>query len=221
MDPDSRLRQIVFVARHYRGLKAGVARALWAPLVFALGVIEYLRPLSGIPGLVFGLANILGVSALGIWMWLRVGRWMDRRFGRVQASSQDALLQPWGATFWIAAYWMASVADDYALAGPGLPSAKFLVIAAGAAWCLVRRWPYAIHYLPVAAVALVAALQFPGQRDAEAFDAWVMTAFSTSLLAWTAAGLIDLVILLRALPRPAGEMADAATTSRSAHADTL
>lgn len=122
---------------------------------------------------------------------------MDRRFGRVRFGKP--LQQIWGSNLWMFGYFAASYLDDSYATGAGLPSAKFLVIAAGGFWCCVRRWPYSVHYLLPAAIALGAAIRFAELRGEEAIELWEMKAFTATLLAWTAAGLIDLALLFKAL----------------------
>ena len=191
-----RLRRIAFVTRHYSAFRGGVTRALWAPLLLVVGIIELFRPFSGLPGVIFGFSNIFGVAAVGIWLGIRLNRWMDRRFGRVQSASP--LKQGLVINLWMFLYLGAHLFDDrYTL---GLPSAKFLVIAGAALWFSLRRWPYSLHYLVPAAIAIGFAIPFAGLRGEEAIDLWEFQAFGSTLLAWTAAGLIDLALLFRALP---------------------
>lgn len=77
---------------------------------------------------------------------------------------------------------------------------KFLFIAAIAFWCCVRLWPYSSHYAVLTVVTFAIALPFATLTSEAAFESWEIKAFLTVLLGWTAAGLIDLVLLFRALP---------------------
>ena len=91
----ARLRRISFVTEHYPTLRGGVTRAIFVPVLLAVGaleyLLEYLDPSRSVIGLSFVLANIFGCAALGIVLWLRSRKWMDRRFGRVLSGT--SLLQ--------------------------------------------------------------------------------------------------------------------------------
>lgn len=153
---------------------------------------------------------VFSQSRRSIWLWIRTNRWMDRRFGRVR--SDNPLLGGVGSLLWIYAYLGASFVDDHYAGGAGLPSAKFLVVAAGGLWYCVRRWPYSVHYLVPAAIALGFAIRFAPLRGEAAIEQWEIRAFVATLFSWTAAGLIDLALLFKVLPpRPAekGTTADA------------
>ncbi len=204
---DARLRRISFVTEHYGALRGGVTRALAGPIITLVGalqlLIEYIDPPKVI-GLIFGLANIFGFAALVIVLWLRSRRWLDRRFGRVGSGSP--LLTSWGILSSQVGYFVASRLDDTYGPGNGIPSIQFLFIAAVALWCCVRLWPRSVHYLVVAAVSVGIALPFATLSGEQAVDAWELRGFVAVLLAWTAAGLIDLAILFNVLPRcPAEE----------------
>ena len=70
-------------------------------------------------------------------------------------------------------------------------------------WFCVRLWPRSLHYLVPTVVALGFALHYATLRGEQAIDAWELIAYATILLAWTAAGLIDLAMLFKFLPRHA------------------
>lgn len=93
------MRRIAFVTSHYGALRAGVTRAILAPLLMVVGglqfLLEYLDPSRTLVGLIVGLANIFGMAALSLALWRRSRRWMDRRFGRVLSGApllQSAVL---------------------------------------------------------------------------------------------------------------------------------
>ena len=204
---EARLRRIGFVTRHYGALRAGVSRAVAVPMIGAVGalqmLLEYIDPPKVI-GLILGLANIFGFAALTIVAWLWSKRWLDRRFGRVQSSSP--LLTLAGIVFCQVSYLAASRMDDSYGAGVGLPSFKFLLIAAVATWCAARLWPYSMHYLLVGACAAGMAMPYATLVSEQAVDLWELRAFAAVLVAWAAAGLIDLAIISKVLSgRSAGE----------------
>jgi len=100
--------------------------------------------------------------------------------------------------------------DDVYEAGSGFPSARFLFVAVVGLWFCVRLWPHSLHYLAPTIVAVGFALPSATLSGEHATDFWELKAYGTSLLAWTAAGIIDLMMLLKALPqRPQEEAADA------------
>jgi hypothetical protein len=202
---DPGLRRISLVTRRYGDLRGGVTRATWAPCILAIGTVEYFSVHRGLWGAIFGLLNIFSWSALGIGLWLVARKWMDRRFGLVQSDSP--VLEVWIFNLWFFGYFAASFFDDHYAGGAAMPSARFLVIAAGGLWCCARVWPYSLHYLVPAVIALGFAIQFAALSSEQAIELWEIRAFGSTLLAWTAAGLIDLALLFKALPHRPEEAA--------------
>ena len=195
------LQRIAFVTSHYATLRGGVTRAIFAPLLLAVGalqfLLEYLDPSRSLTGLILGLANIFGFAALGIVLWLRSRRWMDRRFGRVLVSAP--LVRSAAIVACQIGYAVVSRVDDSY--GPGLPSAKFMFIAAVALWCCVRLWPYSVHYGLLTLVTIGFALPFATLATDAAVELWEIRAFVTTILGWMVAGLIDLAMLFKAMPQ--------------------
>ncbi len=180
-------------------LRGGVARAIWAPCILAGGVIEYFfnDRESGLVRAVIGMSNLFLTSALGIALWFRSRRWLDQRFGRVQSKNPQLI----GLIVCQVGFFAVSQFDHSYEAGSGFPSAKFLFVAVVGLWFCIRLWPHSLHYLVPTAVAVGFALPYATLSGEEAVDLWVMKAYGTSLLAWTAAGLIDLMMLFKAMPQ--------------------
>jgi hypothetical protein len=196
---DSGLRRIAFVTRHYSSLRHGVARAIFATVLIGALVIELvldgLLPRGGWRAIV-GLANICSMAAVGMLLCVLARRWMDRRFGRAGTSSP--LRSAMEINIWMVAYFVAVRLDSHL--GYELPSFGFLVVAAYGLWVWVRLWPAGVHYLLPTAVALAFALIHADLRDGAAVDTWELQAYGVTLLAWTAAGMIDCALLLKLLP---------------------
>ena len=186
-----------FVATHYADLRGGVVRAVLAPCLLAGAVIEgvFNNHESRDVRAVILLSNLFLMSALGLVLMFRCRRWIDQRFGRVHSTS--SVLEDIGLLVGPLAF---SQLDDFYGAGSGYPSSSFLFVAAVALWFCVRLWPHSLHYAVPTMVALGFALQRATLSGEQAIDSWEMKAIVTSLLAWTAAGLIDLVLLVKALP---------------------
>ena len=198
---EPRLRRIDFVARHYSTLRGGVVRAVLAPC-FLAGLAIYTLVTGRASGPVLGLiglsiAVLMGV--LGLAVTFRCRRWLDARFGRV--TSTNPYLQDIGLLVCQVGFFAFSRLDDFYGTAPGYPSSTCLFVAAVGLWFCVRLWPHSLHYAVPTMVALGFALQRATLSGEQAVDAWEMMAIVTSLLAWTTAGLIDLAILVRVLPR--------------------
>ena len=200
------LRRIHFVARHYSTLRGGVIRAVVAPC-FLTGLVIYIivnDRESGPLRLLVGISSVFLMSALGVALTFRCRRWLDARFGRVRSTSP--FLQDIGLLVCQVAFFAFSRLDDFYGTGSGYPSSTFLFVAAVGLWFCVRLWPHSLHYAVPTAVALGFALQRATLDGEQAIELWEVRGFAVSLLAWTAAGLIDLVMLFKALPRqPEGE----------------
>jgi hypothetical protein len=202
-DPEH-LRRIDLVTRHYGGLRSGVMHAIIAPcLIIVLGIellSEAVLP-RGSWRLTLGLLNIFGSAAAMLLLWFFANRWMDRRFGRVRFTSAMHLLRKmWLFNLGVFVFFAASRFDEAYGLGSGLPSFRFLVAAAYGLWVCVRRWQLALHYLLPTASALAFAVIHGNLHDAAAFEIWEQRAYVVTLLAWTAAGLVDFALLLRVLP---------------------
>ena len=200
------LTRIHFVATHYATLRGGVIRAAVAPCFLAGGVIyvgagdRESGPLLAL----IGISSALLMAVLGFALTFRCRRWLDARFGRV--SSTNPYLQDIGLLVCQVGFFAFSRLDDLYGTGPGYPSSTLLFVAAVGLWFCVRLWPHSLHYAVPTLVALGFALQRATLDGEQAIEVWEVQALAASLLAWTAAGLIDLVILLKALPRqPEGE----------------
>jgi hypothetical protein len=199
-----RLRWIALVTRHYGALRSGVTRAIFAPGLIAVLGFELLSDAMlprGAWRLTLGLVNIFGSAAALLLLALFANRWMDRRFGRVRSTSTLHLLRKIGLLNLCLFLFLAASRFDEAYAmGKGLPSFRFLVAAAYGFWVCVSRWQLALHYLLPTASALAFALTHGSLQDPAAFETWELKAYFVTLLAWTAAGLIDFALLVRVLP---------------------
>jgi hypothetical protein len=198
------LRRIALVTRHYGALRSGVMHAIIAScLIIGLGIellSEAVLP-RGSWRLTLGLLNIFGSAAVVLLLWFLANRWMDRRFGRVRSTSVMYLLRKtWLLNLCMFVFLAASRFDDAYGVGTGLPSFRFLVAAAYGLWVCVSRWQLALHYLLPTASALAFALTHGSLQDPAAFETWELKAYFVTLLAWTAAGLIDFALLVRVLP---------------------
>lgn len=198
-----RLRRIALVTRHYGALRSGVMRAIVAScLVIGLGIevlSEAVLP-RGSWRLTLGLLNIFGSAAVVLLLWFLANRWMDSRFGRVRSTSVMHLLRKaWLLNLCMFVFLAASRFDDAYGVGTGLPSFRFLVVGAYGLWVCVSRWPLALHYLVPTAVALAFAVTHVTLKDTAGLEIWELRAYLATLLAWTAAGLIDFALLLKVL----------------------
>ena len=185
--PDPQLRRIAFVTRHYADLRGGVIRAAVASLIIAAGLTADVVWRTSAFVLVF--AVVVGVTSL------LLGRWMDRRFGRVISGSdyQSRVLAIGVLLFALA------TRTDHLVRGTG-PSLLFLSAAAFGLWLAIRLWPYgALNLLP-SLVAAAVAIDFAGVDSAEALREWERRAYLLTLGAWTLAGLFDLGFLISAMP---------------------
>lgn len=204
------LGRIAFVTSHYSALRGGVTRAIAATCILAGGVIDHFfndRD-SGLVRAVVGMSNLFLISALGIALMFRSRRWLDQRFGRVR--SKNPFPQLVGLFVCQIGFFAVSRLDDFYEAGSGFPSAKFLFVAVVGLWFCIRLWPHSLHYVVPTIVAVGFALPYATLSGEQATDLWEVKAFVTSLLAWTAAGLIDLAMLFRTLPHRPDEDAVAA-----------
>jgi len=199
-----RLRRIALVTRHYGALRSGVTHAIIAPCMIAGIGIELLSEAvlpRGFWRLTLGLVNIFGSAAAMLLLWFFANRWMDRRFGRVRSTSALHLpLEMWLMNLYVFVFIAASRFDEAYGMGTGLPSFRFLVAAAYGLWVCVSRWQLALHYLLPTAVAFAFAVTHVTLHDTAAFEIWELRAYVVTLLAWTAAGLIDFALLLKVLP---------------------
>jgi len=205
---EPRFRHITFVTRNYELVRQGVTRAVFGPCAIGVVIIESFSS-PGPWALVFGLVNIFGFTAVAVVLWVLSTRWMNRRFGRVRTRSP--LYSVAHITILNVANFALTRVDNVYGVAPGHQSMQFLGVAAYGLWVCVRLWPYAIHYTVPTAVAFAFALRRANLHGAEAFDTWFLTAASVTLFAWTAAGLIDLALLVKVLPehRDAAVNADA------------
>jgi hypothetical protein len=185
---EQRLRLIRFVTGHYSELRGGVTRAALAPIVMAVGFAGDVFA-GSFAFILVNVTFVVGVSNV-------LNRWMDRRFGRVVAGVNHQRLV---VTVCVVAFFVTMRLDNNA-AGMGRPSLLFLAAAVYGLWLLVRLWPFAIHNLLPVAVAVVVAVTFGGVYGRDEFVVWERYAYALTLLAWTMAGLIDLALLMRALP---------------------
>ena len=202
--------RIAFVASRYPTLRGGVTRAVVATCIMAGGLFDifFNDRESGLLRAGVGMSNLLVISVIGITLMFRSRRWLDRRFGRVRSSNPALGLA--GLAVCQIGFFACTRLDDFYGAGAGYPSASFLFVAAVGAWFCVRLWPRSLHYLVPTVVAVGFALQYATLGGEQAIDSWEVMAYLTTLLAWTAAGLIDLAILCQALPRqPEGEVVSA------------
>ena len=204
------LLSVHFVASHYATLRGGVIRAVVAPCFLAGGGIYIVvsdRESGPLLALI-GISNALLMAALGLALTFRCRRWLDARFGRVR--SANPFLQDIGFLVCQLGFFAFSRLDDFYGTGPGYPSSTCLFVAAVGLWFCVRLWPHSLHYALPTLVALGFALQRATLDGEQAIELWEVKAFAASLLAWTAAGVIDLVILFKALPgQPEGEAVSA------------
>ncbi|HJR60525.1 MAG TPA: hypothetical protein VJ813_14035 [Vicinamibacterales bacterium] len=194
------LRRIRFVTRHYAELRDGVKRAVFVPCILGAWVTDFVQSVAA------GLLIILGLAALAVALSTLAGRWMDRRFGRVRSRSEHR--PRWDTTVCLVGYLAASHLDKTYGVGGGLPSMTFLAVAGYGIWLAVRLGFYGIHNLLPAAIALGFAIAFIAVTDNEALQIWQWNAMRATLLAWTAAGLIDLALLNKALPQRQQEHVD-------------
>ena len=198
---ETALGRIAFVTSHYGTLRGGVARAVFGTCILAGGVSEYVFN-DREPGLVralVGMSNLFLTSALGIALWHWTRRRLDDRFGRVRSSNPFPQLV--GLAVCQLGFFGACRLDDFYDAGSGFPSARFLFIAAVGLWFCIRLWPRSLHYFVPTIVAFGFALPYATLSGEQTTGVWAMKAYGTSLLAWTAAGLIDLMMLFKAMPQ--------------------
>ena len=200
------LQRIAFVTSHYGTLRGGPTRAVFATCILTALIIDAVFNDRGSGPLraLIGVSNLLLMSALGIALMFRCRRWLDQRFGRVH--SIHPFLQLMGLLVCQLGFFAVSRLDDVYGAGSGFPSARFLFVAAVGLWFCIRLWPRSLHYAVPTIVALGFALPYATLNGEQAIDVWELRAIVASLLVWTAAGLIDLAMLFRALPhRPEEE----------------
>jgi len=194
------LERIAFVASRYPTLRGGVTRAVVGICILAGGLFDYFlndrEP--GLVRLVIGMSNLFVVSAIGITLMFRSRRWLDRRFGQVRSNNPFPPMI--GLLICQVGFFAASRLDHSYVAGSGYPSATFLFVAAVGLWFCARLWPRSLHYLVPTLVAVGFALRYATLRGEGAIDSWEVMAYGTTLIAWIAAGLIDLAMLFRALP---------------------
>ena len=81
----------------------------------------------------------------------------------------------------------------------------FLSLSAYGLWLAVKLRPLGFHNLLPTGVALVAAVAFGGVAADASRECWEIAAMTSTLLAWTLAGLFDLARLVRSLPRHAAQ----------------
>jgi hypothetical protein len=195
--------RIAFVASRYPTLRGGVTRAVVATCILAGGLFDifFNDRESGLLRAVVGLSNLFVVSAIGIVLMFRSRRWLDQRFGRVRSNNPFWGLA--GLSVCQIGFFACSRLDDFYGSGSGYPSASFLFVAAVGIWFCVRLWPRSLHYFVPTLVAVGFALQYATLRGEQAIDSWEVMAYATTLVAWIAAGLVDLVILCKVLPRHA------------------
>jgi hypothetical protein len=192
--------RIHFVATHYSTLRGGVSRAVLAPCLLAIMVIHIVvnDRVSGPLAALISIFNLFLMAALGLALMFRCRRWLDARFGRV--CSTNPFLPDIGLLVGQVGFFAFSRLDDFYGVGSGYPSSTFLFVAAVGLWFCVRLRPHSLHYAVPTLVALGFALQRATVTGDQAIELWETKALVTSLLAWAAAGLIDLAMLFKFLP---------------------
>lgn len=201
MHSDTDLRRIKFVTRRYAELRGGAVRAFVVPYMLLVLVVELARASVFPRPSALVIAGMFALIVSAVPVAVVVDRWLSRRFGRVRFAS--SLTRAGGFQLYLLGWWGATHIDKTFALHAGMPSAAFLLAAAVGLWFCLRLWPLSIHYAVPALVALGFALAFRDVVDEATHDVWEKNAYVATLLAWTAAGLIDLMLLIRAMPHSA------------------